>query len=114
MQGGVKRLLGLFFEQHVYGTLGTAANNQPFLLWSGLARLALRLGLLRHIMVEYRIRQTDQELVPSRGSDPDARGIGHAVANRACLPVPALGDVLQGRRQPSLQTQNGISSSFFL
>jgi len=27
---------------------------------------------------------------PSRGSDPEAR-IGHAVANRACLPIPALG-----------------------
>lgn len=29
---------------------------------------------------------------PSRGSDPDARN-GHAVANRACLPVPALGHI---------------------
>jgi hypothetical protein len=27
---------------------------------------------------------------PSRGSDPEARN-GRAVANRACLPVPALG-----------------------
>jgi len=27
---------------------------------------------------------------PSRGSDPEARN-GHAIANRACLPVPALG-----------------------
>ena len=27
---------------------------------------------------------------PSRGSDPDARN-GHAIANRVCLPVPALG-----------------------
>jgi hypothetical protein len=31
---------------------------------------------------------------PSRGSDPDDR-IGHASANRVCLPIPALGDTIK-------------------
>ena len=30
---------------------------------------------------------------PRRGLDPDARN-GHAVANRACLPIPALGHMV--------------------
>jgi hypothetical protein len=63
-------LLGLFLEQHVYGILGIAANNQPFLLWSRLTLLSLQSGFFWHIIVEYRIRQKDQELVPQPGIGP--------------------------------------------
>ena len=35
-----------------------------------------------------------RKVSPSRGLNPNARN-GHAVANRACLPFPALGDVVK-------------------
>jgi hypothetical protein len=52
----------------------------------------LRFGLVFFAMLYYYL--SDSLLwvkwCPSRGSDPDAAN-GHAIANRACLPVPALG-----------------------
>ena len=43
---------------------------------------------------------------PSRGSDPEARN-GHAIANRACLPFPALGDVKMNRRRKPIHPKFG-------
>ena len=55
----------------------------------GLSFLRFVLGFFG-ILYYYQYPGCGCKWCPSRGSDPDDR-IGHANANRVCLPIPALG-----------------------
>ena len=65
-------------------------DDQPLFFWSGLTLHALLRVLLGHKLVSSKCSRCEG-VVPQPGSDPDDQ-IGHAVANRARLPVSSLGD----------------------
>jgi hypothetical protein len=79
-------LFGLRLEEGIYRLL-RFGDDQPFFFRPAFTFWA---SFRRHGVLLSSWFLFGEVVCPSRGSDPDTRN-GHAIANRACLPLPGLG-----------------------
>src|SRR5262249_40929225 len=86
----LERLALLWFLQERINRALRVGNDEPLFFWPTLALLRFGLGFLWHSELLSQMYPAVGCESPSRGLNPDARS-EHAVANRACLPLPALG-----------------------